>query len=101
MNFTVRNDISAAYLMGKLAFDVAGVPVHGNMGVHYEQTDELINALNKQIDSSGNITYVPEQFRQKYQRPPAVGAAGRQTCATTWCCALPTTRPSFGRRRAT
>ena len=65
-NFTVRNDISAAYLMGKLAFDVFGVPVHGNMGVHYEQTDELINALNKQISSTGAITYVPEQFRQKY-----------------------------------
>ena len=65
-NFTVHNDISAAYLVGKFAFTVAGVPVHGNAGAHYEQTDQLIDALGKQTTSTGGITYVPEQFRQKY-----------------------------------
>jgi TonB-dependent receptor len=64
-NFTVHNDISAAYLMGKFAFTVAGVPVHGNAGAHYEQTNQVIDALNK-TTISGVITYVPEQFRQKY-----------------------------------
>ncbi len=65
-NFTVRNDIGAAYLLTKFAFDLGGVPVHGNAGVHYEQTDQTIDALNKQIDASGNLVFVPEQFRQKY-----------------------------------
>ena len=65
-NFTVHNDISAAYLMGRFAFTLGGVPVHGNAGAHYEQTDQVIDALNKTTSASGAIVYVPEQFRQKY-----------------------------------
>ena len=65
-NFTVHDDISAAYLMGKFAFDIGAVPVHGNAGAHYEQTNQLIDALNKQSTSTGGIVYVPVQFRQKY-----------------------------------
>ncbi len=65
-NFTVRNDISAAYLLTKFAFDLGGVAVHGNAGAHYEQTDETINALDKKTDTLGNITFVPETFHQKY-----------------------------------
>jgi len=65
-NFSVRNDISSAYLMGKVDTEVLGVRVRGNFGARYEATDQTINALNKKFDAAGNVIYVPEKFSQKY-----------------------------------
>ena len=46
-NFTNQNDIFSAYTMAKLKFDLFGVPVRGNTGVRYEQTDNTITSLDK------------------------------------------------------
>jgi TonB-dependent receptor len=76
-NFQVKNDIWAGYLQARFAFEVGGIAFHGNAGLHYEQTNQTINAQNKQIDSAGNITYVPQQFRQNYHNalPSVIVAA--------------------------
>ncbi len=65
-NFSVRNDIAAGYAQANLSFQIAGIPVSGYAGVHYEHTDQLINAQSRQVGANGAIVYVPQQFRQKY-----------------------------------
>jgi TonB-dependent receptor len=68
-NFTVDNDVYAAYLMTKLSFDVFGVQVRGNAGLHYEKTDETIDSQNKEINTAGAIAYVPFKYKQNYNEP--------------------------------
>ncbi|MEG3174704.1 TonB-dependent receptor [Sphingomonas sp. RB3P16] len=65
-NFSVRNTASVGYGQANLAFTVAGIPVSGYAGVHYEHTNQLINAQSKQVGPNGSIVYVPQQFRQSY-----------------------------------
>jgi TonB-dependent receptor len=65
-NFSVKNDITSAYLMGKVDTEVLGVRVRGNFGARYESTDQTINALNKTFDAAGNVTYTPTIYQQKY-----------------------------------
>jgi len=68
-NFTVRNDIYAAYLMANLSFNVLGVPVRGNAGFHYERTKESINSFNREASASGSIVYTPFTYEQTYNEP--------------------------------
>jgi TonB-dependent receptor len=68
-NFTVHDDIYAAYLLGNLSFNVLGVRVRGNAGLHFELTREVIDTLNKEVSTSGAITYVPFTFKQNYHEP--------------------------------
>jgi TonB-dependent receptor len=68
-NFSVHNDIYAAYLMANLSFNVLGIPVRGNAGFHYERTHESINALNKETSASGAIVYTPFTYKQTYNEP--------------------------------
>jgi TonB-dependent receptor len=65
-NFSVFNGIASAYVMARLATTVLGLPVHGNAGLRYETTDQRIDALNPKTGLAGNITYVPQTFRQSY-----------------------------------
>ncbi|WP_288937476.1 TonB-dependent receptor [uncultured Sphingomonas sp.] len=65
-NFTVRNNIAAGYGQANLAFNIGGVPFTGYAGLRYEHTDQLINALSKQVGANGAIVYVPLQFHQQY-----------------------------------
>jgi TonB-dependent receptor len=65
-NFQARRNIFAAYAQAQLGFEVAGIPVKGYAGVHYEQTRQLINALSQQVTASGATAFVPTQFRQNY-----------------------------------
>lgn len=68
-NFTVHNDIYAAYLQTNLSFNLFGVPVRGNTGIHYEKTYETINSSNKETTSTGAIAYVPFTYKQNYDEP--------------------------------
>ena len=68
-NFSVYNDIYAAYLVTNLSFNALGVPVRGNAGFHYERTRETIDALNQETSASGSITYVPFTYKQTYNEP--------------------------------
>lgn len=76
-NFTVSNDIWSAYAQVKFGFTLAGIPIHGNAGLHYEETRQRINAQNRQVGPGGAITYVPQLFRQNYNNalPSVVVAA--------------------------
>lgn len=65
-NFSVRNTAAVGYAQANLAFDVRGIPFTGYIGLHYEHTNQLINALSKQAGTGGAIVYVPLQFRQSY-----------------------------------
>jgi TonB-dependent receptor len=65
-NFSVQNDNASAYLMGKIDTNVFGLRVRGNVGGRYEATEQTVNALNKKFDAAGNVIYVPETFKQKY-----------------------------------
>ncbi|MGR6331194.1 TonB-dependent receptor [Sphingomonas sp. XXL09] len=65
-NFSVRNTIAAGYGQANLAFTIAGIAFSGYAGVRYEHTDQLINALSRQVGANNSIVYVPQQFRQKY-----------------------------------
>ncbi|WP_010543545.1 TonB-dependent receptor [Sphingomonas elodea] len=65
-NFTVRNDIWSVYGQVKFGFTLGSVPVHGNAGLHYEETRQRIDTQNRQVGPGGAITYVPQQFRQTY-----------------------------------
>ncbi len=46
-NFTNQNDIASAYIMGKIRTGLFGVPIRGNVGLRYEQTDNTITSLDK------------------------------------------------------
>lgn len=76
-NFTVNNDIWSVYGQVKFGFTLAGIPVHGNAGLHYEETRQRIDTQNRQIGAGGAITYVPQQFRQNYHNalPSVIVAA--------------------------
>ncbi len=76
-NFDVSNDIWAAYGQVKFGFTLAGVSIHGNAGLRYEQTRQIINTQNRQVGAGGAITFVPVEFRQKYHNalPSVIVAA--------------------------
>ena len=65
-NFTVRNAVGSAYVMGAFSTEIMGLPVRGSAGVRYEATHQDIDALDKKTDLAGNISYVPESFSQSY-----------------------------------
>jgi len=66
-NFSVTNDNTSAYVMGKIDTQVLGVRVRGNTGARFESTDQTINALNRNFDAAGNVVYVPTTYHQKYE----------------------------------
>lgn len=45
-NFTNENDVASIYLMGKFKSQVFSIPVRGNIGVRYEDTQNRIVALD-------------------------------------------------------
>jgi len=65
-NFNVRRNIWDTYAQAQLAFNIGGVPVKGYAGLHYENTDQLINALAKEVNSAGQVVFGNQQFRSKY-----------------------------------
>lgn len=65
-NFSARNNVAAGYGQANIDFKIGGIAVSGYAGVHYEHTDQLINAQSRQVGPNGSIVYVPQQFRQKY-----------------------------------
>lgn len=67
-NFNVRKDIYTAYAQAQISFEIGGVPIKGYAGVHYEHTDQLIDALAKQVDASGNVVFGRQQFHSKYNQ---------------------------------
>jgi TonB-dependent receptor len=67
-NFNVRRNIADAYAQAQLAFHIGGIPVRGYAGLHYEHTDQLIDALAKGVDASGNVVFGNQQFRSKYHQ---------------------------------
>lgn len=64
-NFNVSRDIFAFYGQAEFAFKIGNIPFKGYAGLHYEHTDQLIDALTQQLGASG-VSFVPTQFRQKY-----------------------------------
>jgi TonB-dependent receptor len=67
-NFNVRKNIFALYGQADLAFEFAGIQFKGYAGLHYENTDQLIDALAKQVDPSGAVVFGRQQFHSKYHQ---------------------------------
>lgn len=65
-NFNVRRDIFALYAQAQIGFNLGNIPIKGYAGVHYENTDQLINALSKEVNSSGQVVFGTQQFHSKY-----------------------------------
>jgi TonB-dependent receptor len=65
-NFSARNKIAAGYGQANLDFKIGSIAFSGYAGVHYEHTDQLINAQSRQVGPGGSTVYVPQQFRQTY-----------------------------------